>query len=308
MPRLKTNPTLFDRVPSLFDSLEMDYSVTVPRRIRFISFGSGSSGNCAYIGNDDEGFLIDAGVSPDKVVPELRRRGISMSQVKGICITHDHADHVRYVYKLLKKHPHIGFYATPKALSGIFRRHSLSPRLKDYHRPFYIETPFRIGDFTLTAFTVSHDGTDNVGFFITLDGRNFAVATDLGTITDRVDHYMRQAHYIMIESNYDETMLRTGRYPEYLKARVAADNGHMDNAATADFLSRIWTPALRHVFLCHLSHDNNTPEIALAAVTGALAGRGVTVGDASGSIEARAAQTQVYALPRFDSSPFFTLI
>ena len=308
MPRLKIKTLSFDSQPSLFDSLEMDYHITVPRRIRFISFGSGSSGNCAYIGNDDEGFLIDAGVSPDKVVPELRRRGISMAQVKGICITHDHADHVRYVYKLLKKYPHMGFYATPKALSGIFRRHSLSPRLKDYHRPFYIETPFRIGAFTVTAFTVSHDGTDNVGFFITLDGRNFAVATDLGSITDRVDFYMRQAHYIMIEANYDETMLRTGRYPEYLKARVAADNGHMDNAATADFLSRIWTENLRYVFLCHLSHDNNTPEIALAAVRSALTARGVTVGDASGSIESRSAALQLYALPRFDPSPFFTLL
>lgn len=306
--RIKIKNQSLDQLPSLFDSLEMSYTVKIPQKIRFISFGSGSSGNCSYIGTDTAGFLIDAGVSPDKVIPELKRRGISMSQVKGICITHDHADHIRYVYKILKKHPHMALFCTPKTLGGIFRRHSLSPRLRDYHRAIYIETPFKIGPFEITAFNVLHDGTDNVGFYIDLDGRSFAVATDLGSISDRVDYYMRKANFIMLESNYDAAMLRDGHYPVYLKARIAADNGHLDNAVAARFLSEIWTPSLSHIFLCHLSHDNNTPEIALSEVTSAFTQRGITVGDASGSIESRQAQVQLCALPRFDPSAFFTLI
>ncbi len=308
MPRLKIKSSSIDRLPSLFDSLEMNYTVRIPRKIRFISFGSGSSGNCSYIGTDGEGFLIDAGVSPDKVIPELKRRGISMSQVKGICITHDHADHIRYVYKILKKHPHMALYATPKTLSGIFRRHSLSPRLRDYHKAIYIETPFKIGSFEVTAFNVLHDGTDNVGFFISLDNRNFTVATDLGCISERVEYYMRKANFIMIEANYDATMLRDGRYPVYLKARISADNGHLDNRVTARFLADIWTPSLSNIFLCHLSLDNNKPEIATAEVTSALTMRGIKVGDASGSLASREAQVQLYALPRFEASPFFTLV
>lgn len=308
MPRLKINTRLIDTMPSLFDSFEMNINIVARPKYHFISFGSGSSGNCAYVGNETEGFLIDAGLPPDKVIPELKRRGISMNSVKGICLTHDHSDHVRYVYKLLKKNPQMVLYATPKTMGGIFRRHSLSPRLKDYHRAIYIETPFRIGSFTVTAFQTLHDGTDNVGYFISQGEKNFAIATDLGSISDRVDHYMRQADYIMIEANYDSDMLRDGHYPLYLKARIEADNGHLDNRVSAEFIADIHTPRLKNVFLCHLSNDNNKPEIAIEAVRSALARKGLKVGDTSGSIETRDADIQLYALPRFDPSPFFTLL
>ena len=50
-------------------------------RLNFISFGSGSSGNCAYIGDGEEGFLIDAGVDDTTVVTELRRHGIKMDSI-----------------------------------------------------------------------------------------------------------------------------------------------------------------------------------------------------------------------------------
>lgn len=308
MPRLRLNTMDFDHLPSLFDDLEMrDFHIPETPAIHFISFGSGSSGNCSYVGNDNEGFLIDAGVSPDKVIPELKRRGIKLSSVRGILITHDHGDHIRYVYKLLKKAPHMALYATPKALGGIFRRHTISTRVRDYHRPIYIETPFKIGAFEITAFQTPHDGTDNVGFFISLGTLTMAVATDLGSITDRVDYYMRRARHIVIESNYDADMLRRGRYPEYLKARIVAPNGHLDNTVTASFLASIYTPSLSHIFLCHLSDENNEPYIAIKTVTDALTAAGITVGDASGSLETRDADVQLYALPRFEPSLYFTL-
>lgn len=308
MPRLRLNTIELDRLPSLFDDLEMrDYQVQEAPAIHFISFGSGSSGNCSYIGNDNEGFLIDAGVAPDKVIPELKRRGIKLSSIRGILITHDHGDHIRFVYKLLKKAPHMALYATPKALGGIFRRHSISTRIRDYHRPIYIETPFKICSFEVTAFQTPHDGTDNVGFFIDFNGLTMAVATDLGSITDRVDHYMRRARHIVIESNYDADMLRRGPYPEYLKARIIASNGHLDNTVTAEFLASIYTPSLSHIFLCHLSDENNEPHIAIEAVTEAFNRAGLTVGDASGSLETRDADVQLYALPRFEPSLYFTL-
>ncbi|MDE7093062.1 MAG: MBL fold metallo-hydrolase [Muribaculaceae bacterium] len=308
MPRLRINSIDIDRQPSLFDDLEMkDYKVPEVPVIRFISFGSGSSGNCSYIGNDKEGFLIDAGVAPDKVIPELKRRGILLSSVRGVLLTHDHGDHVRYVYKLLKKAPHMAVYATPKALGGLLRRHTISSRIRDYHRPIYIETPFKIGSFEITPFQTLHDGTDNVGFFIALGVLTMAIATDLGSITDRVDHYMRLAKHIVIESNYDVEMLRNGSYPQYLKARIVAPNGHLDNEVTASFLASIYTPMLSHIFLCHLSNENNEPQLALNTVSRALTSIGVTVGDASGSLETRDADVQLYALPRFEPSLFFTL-
>lgn len=274
----------------------------------FMSFGSGSSGNCAYLGDRDGGFLIDAGVDADKVKDGLKANGIGFDKVKGICLTHDHGDHVRYAYALVRKHPHLGLYCTPKALGGLLRRHNISRRIKDYHRPIYKEFPFSIGNFELTAFEVSHDGTDNAGYFITHGNHRFAVATDLGCITPRVDYYMRQAQYVMLESNYDAVMLRNGAYPMHLKARIAAANGHLDNADAARFLSEIYAPHLRNVFLCHLSQDNNTPDMALDAARVALMGAGAAgVGDGSGSIEARGCAVQLVALPRFDVSQVYVL-
>lgn len=262
----------------------------------FVSFGSGSSGNSAFIGTNTGGLLIDAGVDLTRVSEGLRANGFSMRDVKGIILTHDHSDHVHYVYTLVRRNPHIRVYCTPKAFGGIMRRHSISRRLKDYHVPIYKEFPFQVAGFEITAFEVSHDGTDNAGFFITRPGYedfSLAVATDLGCINDRVDHYMRQASHIVIESNYDAEMLRNGPYPAHLKARIVASSGHLDNEVAAAFIGSIAGESLRNVFLCHLSHENNTPDIALSAMKRAL--------EAAGS----ASMTEV--LPRMTPSRLFTL-
>lgn len=284
-------------------------SASADSDIFFMSFGSGSSGNCSYVGDETGGFLIDAGVDPKTVLSELRRNGVSPEMVRGVILTHDHGDHVRYVYAMVRACRHVLVYCTPKALSGIMRRHNVSRRLYDYHRPVYKEFPFKIGAFEITAFEVSHDGTDNAGYFIRRGDHTFAVATDLGCITDRVNHYMRRARYVVLEANYDAGMLAAGSYPEFLKARIAAFNGHLDNEVAGKFLADIYTPYLRAVFLCHLSHDNNTPEVALAAVSSALvsAHPDLTIGDGSNSVEDRAAPFHLVALPRYDATPLYRL-
>lgn len=273
----------------------------------FISFGSGSSGNCAYIGNGEEGFLIDAGVEADTVIDELKRHGIKMESVKGIILTHDHSDHVRYVYTLVRKRLHMSVYCTPRVLNGMLRRHNISNRIKDYHRAIYKEHPFRLGPFTITAFEVMHDGTDNAGFIVSFGNRNMVIATDLGCISERADFYMRQADFLMLEANYDDKMLTEGTYPEYLKARIRSDNGHLGNHVTAEYLGRIYSPRLKAIFLCHLSKDNNTPQLALQAVEQALTAAGATVGDFSNTPYARLASVQLMALPRFESTHLIPL-
>ncbi len=277
-------------------------------KLNFISFGSGSSGNCAYVGDATTGLLIDAGVDFDSVVKELGRNGIPMSRVKGILLTHDHSDHVRFVYSFVRKYRHLVVYCTPRTLNGLLRRHSISSRIKDYHHAIYKEHPFKVGDFEVVAFEVMHDGTDNAGFFITRGSHHLAVATDLGCVSERADYYMRQANYLMIEANYDNEMLTNGTYAEYLKARIRSATGHLDNEVTARYLAEIYTPALRQIFLCHLSKDNNLPEKALHCVTDALLAAGVKqVGDTSGTPYALMAPVQLMALPRFDSTGLISL-
>lgn len=275
------------------------------RIFNYISFGSGSSGNSCYIGNRQGGFIVDAGIRAEKITDTLAANGVPMSKVRGILLTHDHSDHVKYAYTLLRNNRHIRLFCTNRVLNGLLRRHGISRRIKEYHMPIFKEIPFTIGDFEITAFDVPHDGTDNMGFSISYDNRNFVLATDLGAVTERARYYMSQANYLVIEANYDLHMLLTGRYPEHLKARIQTDNGHMDNTATAAFLREIAGPHLRYVFLCHLSQDNNTPQKALSAVREALEQAGFRIGSARETIDDRAADIQLMVLPRFNPTRWF---
>lgn len=271
----------------------------------FMSLGSGSSGNCCYIGTRQGGILIDAGVKTEDAIRMLSSNGISINAVKALLLTHDHSDHVRYAYNLVRNHKHIRLFCTNRVLGGLLRRHSISKRIKDYHHPIFKEIPFKILDFEITAFEVPHDGTDNMGFSVEFGDRRFVLATDLGAVTNRARYYMSRANYLVIEANYDLQMLKYGRYPEYLKARIQTENGHMDNEATGAFLKEIVNPELQYVFMCHLSQDNNTPAKALKAVRNALESAGKKVGNAAETILDRQADIQLMALPRFDSSRLF---
>lgn len=270
--------------------------------IKFISFGSGSSGNCAYIGSDNGGVLIDAGVDNNFVTAELLRNGIDIAQVRGILLTHDHSDHVKFAYSILRRNQHMRLYCTPKTLNGLLRRHNISRRVKDYHAPIYKEFPFEVAGLTVTPFEVSHDGTDNVGFSVEAAGMKFVVITDTGHITERADFYMHDADALMVEANYDTEMLRNGTYPEHLKARIASERGHMDNADTAAYLARNIHNRLSNIFLCHLSHDNNCPEVALNTIKSALLAAGASISDSP--IENAIHLT---VLPRFAASRLFVL-
>lgn len=282
---------------------EIDVDSLAPRKsLRFMSFGSGSSGNCCYIGCQRGGILVDAGVDGKFVAEQLLRNGIDLSAIKGILLTHDHGDHIKYAYSILRANRHMRLFCTPKTLNGILRRHNISRRIKDYHSPIFKEFPFELAGMTVTAFEVSHDGTDNVGFTIECDGLRFSLVTDTGYVTERADYYLRQSNAVMIEANYDAEMLRNGPYSEHLKARIASQIGHLDNSVTAAYLASVVSQNLSHVFLCHLSHDNNYPEIALAAVTGALEAAGAVISD-----HPLSPGVSVNVLPRFATSPLFVI-
>lgn len=309
--------------PSLFSDDELDAPIVddiAPSSgkecapLRLMSLGSGSSGNCTFVTDGTSGLLIDAGVDPDNVERVLMHHGYGMDHIRGILLTHDHGDHVRYVYRIASRNKHIRVYCTPKAFNGIMRRHSIARRLKDYFQAIYKEFPFSIGKWEITAFDVSHDGTDNAGFFLANGAHRLAVATDLGCITPRVEHYMRQASSIILESNYDASMLASGPYPEFLKARIAADSGHLDNRVTARFVRTLFEQegsTLCRVWLCHLSHDNNTPFTAVQCVENSLRESDPKVeivrDDTLPQADRSRRRVLVDALPRFDASPLYTI-
>ena len=274
-------------------------------RIFYQSFGSGSSGNCCYVGTVNGGLLIDAGVREDAVEMHLKSNGVGMNKVKGILLTHDHNDHVKYVYKFLRNNKGISLFCTNRVMNGILRHHNVSRRIKDYHVPIFKEIPFKVADFEVTAFETSHDGTDNMGFSLQYQERKFVLATDMGVVTTRAKHYISEANYLVVEANYDLQMLVQGRYPEHLKARIITTTGHMDNEDTARLLTNIYHDRLSHIFLCHLSKENNTPGKAHAVIKKALEDKGLKIGCGDNSIEDRNSDVSLVVLPRLEPTSWY---
>ncbi|MFV0420097.1 MAG: MBL fold metallo-hydrolase [Dysgonomonas sp.] len=255
----------------------MQYDLFTQYKYKFFSMGSGSSGNCYYLGTKDYGILIDAGVGIRSIKKALREYGVSFEKIIAILITHDHADHIKTVGCFGDK-CNIPVYATETIHEGIQRNRGVQAKLFQTKRIIEKEIPFSINGFNITAFDVPHDSIENVGYHIEFEGQTFVLVTDVGQITDKIRQYAGKANHLVIEANYDEYMLQVGKYPYYLKQRISNGTGHLSNRLSAEFIASIYSEKMRNIWLCHLSQDNNNPEIAYQAVRQSLEGKGVEVG------------------------------
>ena len=207
-------------------------------KVRFISLASGSSGNCYYLGTDTYGILIDAGIGIRTIKKTLRDINVAMESIRAVFVTHDHADHIKAVGHLGEK-LNIPVYTTARIHTGINRSYCMTEKLHSSVRYLEKEQPMELEDFHIESFEVPHDGTDNVGYCIEIDGKVFSFLTDLGEITPTAAKYIRKANYLILEANYDDEMLKMGSYPQYLKERISSNTGHMSNLATAEFLAEL---------------------------------------------------------------------
>lgn len=246
--------------------------------INFISFGSGSSGNCYYLYTDNDGLLIDAGVGVRALKKYFRDYGLSLSKVRHILITHDHADHIKCVGSLSYDYQ-LPVYATQIVHEGIDRNYCVTRKVNMGLRKM-VEPgqSIQLGDFAVTPFTVPHDSSDNVGYQIEAEGITFCIITDAGHVTPEMASYISRANYLVIEANHDVEMLEQGSYPRHLKARIACPTGHLSNAACGEAIANHASEHLRYVWLCHLSAENNHPELARKTVEAILRSYGIVPG------------------------------
>lgn len=263
-------------------------------KVKFISLASGSSGNCYFLGTDTYGILIDAGIGIRTIKKALRDIDVPMDMIRAVFVTHDHADHIKAVGNLGEK-LHIPIYTTARIHTGINKSYCVTEKLHASVRYLEKQEPMVLGDFHIESFEVPHDGTDNVGYCIEIEGKVFSFLTDLGEITPTAAKYICKANYLILEANYDEEMLRMGSYPAYLKERIASKTGHLSNMAAAEFLAENITQHLRYIWLCHLSKDNNHPELAYKTVEMKLKNKGIVVGK----------DVQLLALKRSTPSPLY---
>jgi phosphoribosyl 1,2-cyclic phosphodiesterase len=245
--------------------------------LKFLSIASGSSGNCYYLGTDGYGVLFDAGISIRALKKVLKEHGIGMEHIMAVFITHEHTDHIRSVGGLGEKYG-IPVYATEKVHIGIDNSLFTDEKLYTSRRIIEKEIAAYIKDFKITAFDVPHDAIECVGYLVTYKHHNFVLVTDLGHISEKVAEYIRVANHLVIETNYDHEMLFQGKYPAFLKKRISGGTGHLCNAETAEFLAANFDLHLKNIWLCHLSKDNNHPELAYKTVEMAMQQYGIRIG------------------------------
>lgn len=256
----------------------MQYNLFSSDKFTFFSLSSGSCGNCYYLGNSHYGMLIDAGLGPRVIKKRLAEHGIDFSTIYALLITHDHFDHIKSAGYLAEK-LNIPVYATEKVHRGIRQCHLIKNSINGTNKRVIEKgKSFQIEDFRITAFDVPHDSNDNAGYFFEFGSHKMTLATDVGTVTDELSYYMNKAHHLVIESNYDEEMLHNGRYPYYLKQRISNGTGHLSNRQTAEFIAKNCSSNLKNIWLCHLSADNNHPELAYETVKTELIRSGIEVG------------------------------
>lgn len=273
--------------------------------LQFISLSSGSSGNCYFLTDGDHGLLIDAGVSMRRLKRVLGENGFSMQAFQAVLVTHDHLDHIRHLGAYCK-YLQVPVYTTQPILDAL-NVHSFT---RDYIGPCGRALPpeggFRLplGDAEgplVHHFVVPHDATQTVAYDLRWAGGHFLLMTDVGRMVPEGLALAAQADTVVIESNYDPDMLRRGGYPEDLKQRIRSGSGHLSNEECAAAVKTFWHPGLKNLFLCHLSANNNTPQLAYAATHAALQGIFPESGGSAADV------TRLQILPRGAASRRFDL-
>ncbi len=219
------------------------------------SLNSGSNGNCYYIGNQDEAVLIDGGISCRETERRMKRLGLPMKRIKAIFVTHEHSDHIYGVARLSRKYQ-LPVYITKSTLqfSKLTLRDDLVISFKAYDQ-------ISIGSLTVTAIPKFHDAIEPHSFVVASESVKVGVFTDTGQTCSHLIKHFKECHAAFLESNYDEVMLDTGPYSLFLKNRIREGRGHLSNKEALELFIQHRSPQLSHLFLSHLSKENNSPRL-----------------------------------------------
>ncbi|QDV06918.1 Putative metallo-hydrolase YycJ [Planctomycetes bacterium Poly30] len=237
--------------------------------MRLQILGSGSRGNAALLWADETVILIDAGLPIRTLTDRVEKAGIGFKGIDHVVVTHGHLDHSRSSGIMAKRHG-----ATLHCAQRIQEHRSVSRAPEKRDLPINGSTtlePRRGSEpVTLTTVKIPHDCDPTVAFRIEHGGRTLSFLSDMGEPREDAGRALAGAGLLVLESNYDDELLRGGPYPDALKARVRGAGGHLSNDQMAVMLTRLAGPDLHTVVLAHLSEKNNRPEIALRTARATL--------------------------------------
>lgn len=231
--------------------------------MRFCSIGSGSKGNGTLIQQGKTTILIDNGFTLKELEFRLAQKGLTALDLSAILITHEHADHIKGVGPLSRKYRIPVYCSHGTALhEGLGKIPSLV--VIDSHADFVI------GELIVTPVVVPHDAREPTQFVVSSGVAKFGILTDLGSLTPFIISQYNGCHAMLVETNHDVAMLRSGPYPPKLKVRVEGNLGHLNNQQAFQFLTQVDCSQLQHVVATHISEQNNKVEFALDAICRAL--------------------------------------
>lgn len=243
--------------------------------IRFQSFLSGSSGNSTFITDGDVKILVDCGANGKYITECLKRIDISPDEIDAILISHSHRDHVSGA-GILSRKADIPIYATEETWEDMM---PIIGKIPICNKKIVAPgEPFMVGDVEIDPFSTHHDARGSVCYRFETEKSKFAIATDIGHISDELFENLSGCECVIIEANHDVDLLRRGVYPDYLKRRILSDKGHLSNSDCAMLCAMLSKCGTKSIWLGHLSHENNTPDLAYQAVRNALEGEGLRIG------------------------------
>lgn len=227
--------------------------------IQVIPLGSGSKGNCTYVGTPHLGLLIDGGFSVRETLKRLTNARVDPARIEAILVTHEHSDHVGGVGPLARKLK-VPVFMTKGTRAGSAHIIGEVPDVV----PVQPGESFMMGELQVEPIPLPHDAREPVGYAFEWGGRRWALFTDLGFPSHLVVERARQCDLLLVEANHDEEMLINGPYPWPLKMRIRGRQGHLSNTQGASILESVLHPGLKGVALMHLSETNNRPELPYA--------------------------------------------
>jgi len=233
--------------------------------VHFCSLASGSSGNAVLVGEAGRHFLVDCGISGNRVLAHLAAVGIPVEELEGILVTHEHTDHILGA-GVLARRLKIPVYAGEGVWEGMEK--TLGRLRSDQKK--VLDREVTLAGLHVDLFTTSHDCRQGKGMKITGEQGTLGILTDTGIVTDQMHKALMGCTSFLIEANHDLDRLWKGRYPPSLKKRIAGVRGHLSNIQAAEGLCRWVQSNTQRVVLAHLSEENNTPELAMRTVCSIL--------------------------------------
>lgn len=240
--------------------------------LQMVPLFSGSKGNATYVEAGSVKLLVDAGVSAKRLDCAFAAMGVNPGELDGVLITHEHSDHINGLNIFATRHDLRVFANGPtwQAMAPAVNRLRASQRVV-----IDVDSDFYMGALNVETFSIPHDAACPMGYGFILDNVRGMYLTDLGCITKKLFERMLGANIILLESNHDEQMLLSGRYPEHLKRRIYGQRGHLSNRICGEALRRLVQAGLSQAGLMHLSDENNTPALAHETVRALLAQDGI---------------------------------